>query len=364
MPAMLMVFSLAFAASPKAQAEDMDELNARVEETAVRLNEAQTHLDDIENRIAENKETISNLQVQIEKNKENNKEAMCNMYRHQRSMPALVQLIVSSGSVSELYGTIDFLQRRQESYMETMQAQADAKRDLEAASEQLAIDKEQAKAAVEDAQEAMEEAQAVREEAMKRAAEEAARQLAEEQARQAREVASQQANSSVTVGDTDAESTPAAMTEGEDAGNDSTNVDEQETTVVNDSIGSDDVTWTERDEFVATWAARIDNYLAGSPLSGYGKNFAEAAWNYGVDPRWSPAISCVESGKGAVCYRSYNAWGWGGISYGSWEEAIDAHVGGLSRGYGHSLTIEAAQKYCPPTYESWYNRCLEEMSQI
>ena len=105
---------------------------------------------------------------------------------------------------------------------------------------------------------------------------------------------------------------------------------------------------SERDVFVAQWAGRIDAYLAGSPMAGTGKVFAEAAWDYGVDPRWSPAISNTESSKGLYCSGSCNAWGWGGCSWGSWEEAIRDHVAGLARGYGYTISVEAAKKYCTP----------------
>ena len=40
-----------------------------------------------------------------------------------------------------------------------------------------------------------------------------------------------------------------------------------------------------KEAFITEWTSRIDNYLAGSPLAGYGSTFAEAAWNNGVDPR-------------------------------------------------------------------------------
>ena len=44
-----------------------------------------------------------------------------------------------------------------------------------------------------------------------------------------------------------------------------------------------------REAFIEEWSARINDYLFGSPLSGYGETFAEAAWEAGIDPRWSPA---------------------------------------------------------------------------
>ena len=119
-----------------------------------------------------------------------------------------------------------------------------------------------------------------------------------------------------------------------------------------------------REAFIAEWTKRIDDYLAGSTLSGYGKVFATAAWENGVDPRWSPAISNTESSKGANCFKWHNAWGWGQSSWSSWEQAINAHVAGLASGYGYTISLSNAAKYCPPTYEEWYANTLSEMRRI
>lgn len=119
-----------------------------------------------------------------------------------------------------------------------------------------------------------------------------------------------------------------------------------------------------REAFVAEWSARIDAYLAGSPLSGYGTTFAEAAWENGIDPRWSPAISNTESGKGSVCFLPHNAWGWGSSAWGDWDTAIRSHVAGLASGYGYSLTPEGAAMYCPPHAADWYNKTLAQMASI
>lgn len=126
-----------------------------------------------------------------------------------------------------------------------------------------------------------------------------------------------------------------------------------------------DVDWSVgKDAFVAEWTARIDAYLAGSPLAGMGSVFAQAAWDNGVDPRFSPAISNTESSKGAHCFLPHNAWGWGSNGWSSWEEAINAHVAGLANGYGYSLTYVAAQKYCPPNYDNWFHNTLSQMMII
>lgn len=120
----------------------------------------------------------------------------------------------------------------------------------------------------------------------------------------------------------------------------------------------------ERTLFVEEWAPRLDVYLSNSPMAGYGSTFAEASYDYGVDPRYSAAIACVESGKGANCFRSYNAWGWGNSSWSSWDDAITSHIIGLSRGYSYSVTQSDAQKYCPPNWEYWYQCVSSEMSKI
>lgn len=127
-----------------------------------------------------------------------------------------------------------------------------------------------------------------------------------------------------------------------------------------------DVDWSVGHEaFVAEWGGRIDAYLAGSPLSGHGATFAEAAWVHGVDPRWSPAISNTESSKGSACFKPYNAWGWmSSVAWSSWEESINAHVAGLASNYGYSITVANAQKYCPPTYMDWFNKTLTQMKMI
>ena len=116
--------------------------------------------------------------------------------------------------------------------------------------------------------------------------------------------------------------------------------------------------------FVAEWTSRIDNYLAGSPLAGHGETFAQAAWENGIDPRWSPALSNTESTKGRVCFKSHNAWGWDQSSWSNWDTAIRAHVAGLARGYGFTISYAYAQRYCPPNYDNWYRDTLNQMQLI
>ena len=120
-----------------------------------------------------------------------------------------------------------------------------------------------------------------------------------------------------------------------------------------------------RDAFVKEWGARLDAYLSGSTLAGYGEKFADAAFENGIDPRVSAAISNTESTKGANCFRSHNAWGWmGDTVWDSWETAIYAHAKGFADGYGYTVTLAGAQKYCPPTYQDWYSKTTAQIALI
>lgn len=133
----------------------------------------------------------------------------------------------------------------------------------------------------------------------------------------------------------------------------------------NGGVGVYDVDFSVgRDAFISEWSARIDAYLAGSPLAGHGTDFATAAWNNGVDPRWSPAISNTESGKGAHCFAAHNAWGWTGGSWSNWPTAIYAHVAGLAQNYGYTISYRNASVYCPPNTANWYANTLSEMQKI
>ncbi len=142
-------------------------------------------------------------------------------------------------------------------------------------------------------------------------------------------------------------------------------VQQESVAVAEDTSSLSEVDWSVgKDAFVAEWTARIDAYLAGSALAGQGATFALAAWENGVDPRFSPAISNTESSKGGSCFLPYNAWGWGESGWSSWTDAINAHVAGLGANYGYSLTLENAAKYCPPHATDWYNKTLAQMQLI
>lgn len=339
---------------PAALAEDIDtnpqpdEFQQQIENSATAYNDAMARVDELQKQIDENAQAIAELEEKIPLQKERASSACVDLYKAQQDTASILDLILSSESLSDFITRVDYFNAVTRSNLEQIESLSSMQDQLLQAQDQLNASKQEAADQAEAAQAALQQAQNARIEAQRRAVEEATRQAEEAQAAKAAQAA--KVESAESAASPDSES---------DAGSSSGSAAEPP------AASTDTADWSsDEDAFVSQWTARINNYLAGSPLSGYGETFARAAWTYGVDPRWSPAISCVESTKGAYCFASHNAWGWGSVSWDSWEEAINAHVAGLARGYGYTLTYAAAQKYCPPNADHWYNSCLAQMNSI
>ena len=343
MPAFALPNATALAVTDEIDAEP-DELQRRIESSSEAYDAATARVLELEAAVEDSESRIAELESLLPEQRERGGYALKELYVIQREGSSLIDLVLSADSFADFVSRIDFLDRIFGRHMDELATLSATVSELDAVRAQLQSDLSEAEAERARASQALSDAQAAREQAQREA-----QAKAEEEARLAEEAASAQDQQS---DQNDSGSAP----DGESAGGGASGV------VPPSGDGAD---WSsDKATFVQSWSGRIDAYLAGSPLSGQGAAFAAAAWDYGVDPRFSPAISSVESSKGAVCFRPYNAWGWGSVSWGSWEEAIDAHVRGLARGYGYTLTEEAAKKYCPPNWQHWYNRVGEEMSLI
>lgn len=331
--------------------DQVSEAQSELERTALAYDEAKQALDEIESNIAANEARAEELSQRIPAQQSKSNAALTALYKMQNESDSLVVMLLSSESFGDLLLNMNYLSVFYDSNIKEVNSLLAMKAELDEVS--VNLEEEHAAASQEEqlAKTALEQAQAAREAAQ--AAAEAQRKAEEEAAAAAAEAAAAEA--------------AAQEQEAHDA---SSNASSQESDSLSGGEtsadpGSDNADWTlDKSEFVAQWAERLDAYLAGSPLEGYGETFAAAAWAYGVDPRFSPAISCVESSKGLYCFRDHNAWGWGSVDWDSWEEAIDAHVKGLARGYGYTVTISGAKKYCPPNWQYWYSRVCAEMAKI
>ena len=107
--------------------------------------------------------------------------------------------------------------------------------------------------------------------------------------------------------------------------------------------------------FYARWDA---------PLASKAEYILDISEKYGLDWRLIPAISIVESTGGRYCFRSYNAFCWGRMSFSSFEQAIETVARGLSTGYRTDNPYTIAYKYNPVTPESWGSKVSGLMSQI
>lgn len=373
--ASLMLAGAACGIAPvSALAEDIDtdpqadEFQQEVERTAAEYDDAMRKVAEATEALDQNRARMEELEEQIPEQEARSSVAVREQYKLQQQSSGVLELLLRADSFYDFLQSFEYIDRISSANIEEMNRLTDMQAELDETEGMLRQAKRDADENAQRAEEALSQAKAAREEAQRRAQEEARRQAeaaaaaaaAEEQRAAEAEQAAEQAS------EADDEPSPSSAAEDEPAKSQEETADQPETEPAPTVTPADDgADWTaEQSAFISEWSARIDAYLEGSPMAGQGKAFASAAWTYGVDPRWSPAIACTESSKGAACFNPHNAWGWGSESWGSWEEAIDAHVRGLARGYGYTISIDAAKKYCPPNWQKWYDNTSAQMNLI
>lgn len=336
--------------SPDVSSDDMDALQQRIDQTGSEYDDAVQRVNDLHQQMEENQQRIDEINEQLPDQQQRSAQAVRQMYIMQSDSAGIVSTVLGSDSIKDFLDRMNYLNHISTHNMNEIRQLQDMRASLDQATQDLAVQTQEAEQQQAQAQQALSDAQNAREQAQQRAVEAAQRELEQRQQQEAEQAAQQQAQD---------------QQQGVDSGNAEVETGPAETPT--ETVSSDDVSWSSsKADFVNQWAPRIDGFLAsqGSPMAGYGSLFASSAWDNGVDPRWSPAISIVESSGGIYCFQPYNAWGWGSMSFGSWEEAIPAHVAYLQSMYGGSLTYSAAQKYCPPNADFWYNRCMSLMNSI
>ena len=330
------------AAAPRVVRADEAELQAKVESTIREYNDARSRVRSIDEKIAEGEARASRLEGEMPELKSRASSSIATLYKMSQSSNSLIDLLLSADDFNELITTIQYLDIIATKNNDAVRRLVDAENEMNETRDALKAERSAAERAAADAERAMNDAIAARQAAADAAAAQLAQQKAEAEAAAAASAAGDtfttESGNVATVPEAPQDSAPVA-----DPGQ---------------------VTWSERDQFVNEWAGRIDAYLAGSPLGGHGRTFAEAAYDAGIDPRFSPAIATVESSNGAYCFAEHNAWGWGGESWDDWDSAIRDHVAGLARGYGYTATPEGARKYCPPNWEHWYYSVVANMNSI
>ena len=351
----LMVPYQALAAkSVKQASQEVERANQEVEaaetdvtRTAAAYDEAVAEQDRLAAEISELNSQIEEINKELPQQEQRSDDSCIALYKIKNENMSVLSALLSAESITDAIALIDSYNYIVGQNLRQMEKTAKMKQSLEDKRTQVESDKADADSAAASASEALESAKAARQQAQANAA---AAQKAEEEA-EAKE-AEEKAAAAKT-----AEEKKAASVAKKTAKKNSQSASE---------ASADKVDWSsDKTAFVNKWTPRINAYLSGSPTAGTGKYYAIAAWNNGVDPRWAPAISCIESSKGAACFRSHNAWGYGGSGFSSWEEGINRVVATLGSSlYGGALTKAAAQTYCPPTWQEWYNNVASEMAKI
>lgn len=317
--------------------EEAEALEAQVKSSADAYNDAISRQEELTAEIATLDARIAELEAKLPAQRERSDESIRALYKYEYDSSSVLMMLLESTSVTDMLAIVDSYNWIIEYNTTEIQSAIQMESELKNAREKLANDKANVDKAAQDALDSLQQAREARERVAARAA--------------AAQAAEQQASQYVINSDSASADEKEAASAASNAAS---------------SASASHVGWSaDKSDFVSDWAPRIDAYLSGSPMAGTGEYYAAAAWDNGVDPRWAPAISYVESSKGAVCFRSHNAWGYGSYSFGSWEEGINRVVSALGGSlYGGYLTREAAATYCPSNPGHWYNSCAEQMAQI
>lgn len=328
---MAAVFALTTIPAASLQTAYADDFDTEVARTAQAYDEAVAEQSRIQGEMDELDARIATIEEQLPVAQHLSNESLVALYKFSNDTLSLITALLSSSNLGDVLAMWDAYNWIIDSNMANVQQMVNLRSELEESRTQMEASKAAADTAAAAAETALAEAQAARQ-----AAQEAA--IAAQQREQ-----QQAANNS---GGSNSSSNSGSNSPAANASN---------------------VNWSsDKQAFVNEWAPRINNYLAGSPMAGLGNAYASAAWDYGVDPRWAPAISCTESGKGRVCFRPYNAWGYGSFSFSSYEEGIRrvcACLGGST--YGGYLTERGAQLYAGTSnWREWYDWICREMASI
>jgi peptidoglycan hydrolase CwlO-like protein len=319
-----------------------DELQQRIEKSAADYDSALKNVASIEKKIEKNEKKIKELEELLPIQRERSSEAVSEYYRMTSTGNVFLELLFGSQSLSDLLANYEYASRLQSKFLDEVTRTKNMAAELSDTHDALEADRKGAVEEAKRAEVALTQAKAAREEAQRKAreaAEKAAKEAAEKKAAEKAKKKEEKKKTSQANQEESSESEPTQT--------------------------PSDVDWSDdKKAFVKEWTKRIDKYLKGSPMAGHGGTFAEAAWDNGVDPRWSPAISYTESSRGLYCFLPHNAWGWGNVSWPDWDTAIRAHVQGLKRGYGYTISVAAAKKYCPPNWRHWYDVTLAQMETI
>lgn len=344
---------------------------SEIEKLTDTYEEKRTALEEVNGKIAELQAQIDEVEAELPAQQTRSDAGLKQRYIMQSNPLIIVDSLLSSGTLGEFIKQTEYLEKASNANLREYNRLRDMRDQLDRARAEQTRLREEAESQFDEAQAALREAQD------KRSADQASAQaLAVSQA--ATMGGANSIDKKEEEKDDDKSKESKSSKNSKDAKVDEKDDDknsEPQIEATTDTTGIDDgIDWhVDRDVFLDEWSARIDEYLEGSPLAGQGASFAAAAWKYGVDPRWSPAISNMESSKGAYCIRPHNAWGWGAadsdpyglaLEWKSWEEAIDAHVKGLADGYGYTISMGKAKTYCPPNWQRWYNTILHDMGSM
>ncbi len=339
----------AYAASQATQ-DQLSAAQQKIEAATSAYNDARTKLDDLQKQIDSNEASIEEIEAKLPEQQAKASSAMRDLYKYQKGTNPIVSFLVNAQSLGEFITTCKYTNQITSSSVDEIEELNNMQTELEQNKAELQQAKSQLEAEQKNAEDALAQAQQLRSEAQAKAEQENAAELAKLEADKAA-AAEKLSGEGVSGSNSSSQAT-----------NTNTTID---TTVNNSNTGSSDY-----DSFINEWTSRIDNYLAGSPMAGQGYNFAVAAWNTGVDDPVGPPPSPASRAPRVLIAPILITPGAGvhvaavGAALAAGARASPLTLPIWAPTTAPPLTPAAAKKYCPPTWQDWYNKVAAQMNRI
>lgn len=176
------VASVGLGARPHiAFADDLAEMQAKVEEANNAYDEAMSNVEQIQGQIEENEAKISEIEEKLPAQRERAAESLKTLYKMQQSSSGLLDLILSADSFNDFISTISYLERIQSKNLVELQGLADMNAELQEAKDTLAARHAQANQEAEAARQAQQDAVAARDDIVQQALKQAVAEQAQAQ---------------------------------------------------------------------------------------------------------------------------------------------------------------------------------------
>ncbi len=257
-----------------AYAESLEDLRANIEKSNNDYNNAANQVADLQQKIQDNETRIKEIENQLPEQRSRAAASIANTYRMQQGSLGIIDLILSTDNFNDLISLLQYLNIISSRNADAINDLVDLSNELDTTKKDLNAQMAEAEKQKQAASDALQEAIDARNALQKQMEEQRAAEKAQEEAAIA-EAQKKAQESNNTFTNASGQQTDYVAPSDNSSDNSSNNSPDNSSDSSHSSNPSNSVDWSDgKSAFVSKWSGRIDAYLSGSPLAGYGSTFA------------------------------------------------------------------------------------------